>query len=395
MDSENPPENGKWLKRAIGAVYFIAVVILIPFFIWPLVNSTSTQNPKMEAMVISTVFLVLTLPISIYSVASHLVNFNQPELQRPICRVLLMVPVYSLTSFLSLQFTQFSLYFDTLREWYEAYALYNFMALVLRFLLRNYDLRYVLEYKPHQPHIFPFCCLVPFPAGLPFIASCKSGVVQYCFVRTLTTLVALVTQLTDRYHEGEFDFRFAYLYLVVVNNISQVWAMYCLILLYYTMRVELRPLSPMLKFAAIKILVFLTFWQSVLLALLVWTKVLTPNDAWAWKTPRELSNGLQAFVIIIEMFALSLMHHHAFPVAPFIAGGFNQFGTASWSQQIRSLWDHSDITEDVREHVRVIGGVVQDARGRLGHLLHQSWPPGNEEQSSEHDDADDQPLITA
>lgn len=302
-----------------------------------------------------------------------------------------MVPVYSLTSFLSLRFTQFSLYFDTLREWYEAYALYNFMALVLRFLLRNYDLRYVLEYKPHQSHIFPFCCLAPFPPGLPFIASCKSGVVQYCFVRTLTTLVALVTQLTDRYHEGEFDFRYAYLYLVFINNISQIWAMYCLILLYYTMRVELRPLSPMLKFAAIKFVVFLTFWQSVLLALLVWTKVLEPNDAWAWKTPKELSNGLQAFVIIIEMFALSLMHHHAFPVAPFIAGGFNQFGTSSWSQQIRSLWDHSDITEDVREHVRVIGDVVQDARGRLGHLLHhQSWPPSNE-QSTE----DDQPLITA
>ena len=115
--------------------------------------------------------------------------------------------------------------------------------------------------------------------------------------------------------------------------------MYCLILLYYTMRIELRPLSPMLKFASIKFVVFLTFWQSVLLALLVFTKVLTPNDSWAWKTPKELSNGLQAFIIIIEMFAMSLMHHRAFPVEPFIAGGFNQFGT-SWSQQIRSLWDH-------------------------------------------------------
>ena len=79
MDSENPPEtvdNGKWLKRAIGAVYFIAVVILIPFFIWPLLNTNSGANPKMEAMVISTVFLVLTLPISIYSVASHLGEFK-------------------------------------------------------------------------------------------------------------------------------------------------------------------------------------------------------------------------------------------------------------------------------------------------------------------------------
>ena len=116
-------------------------------------------------MIISTIFLLLTIPISIYSVTNHLVNFNQPELQRPICRVLLMVPVYSISSFLSLKFPPYSIYFDTLREWYEAYALYNFMALVLRFLERNYDLRYVLEYKPRQHHIIPFCCLPPFPRG--------------------------------------------------------------------------------------------------------------------------------------------------------------------------------------------------------------------------------------
>ena len=76
MDNENPPENGTWLKRIIVGVYFLAVVILIPFFIWPLVQN-GTHNPKMEAMVISTVFLVLTLPISIYSVASHLGKFKE------------------------------------------------------------------------------------------------------------------------------------------------------------------------------------------------------------------------------------------------------------------------------------------------------------------------------
>ena len=154
------------------------------------------------------------------------VNFNQPELQRPICRVLLMVPVYSVTSFLSLRFTQYSIYFDTLREWYEAYALYNFMALVLRFLERNYDLRYVLEYKPRQMHIIPFCCLPPFPHGQKFILNCKSGVVQYSFIRTLTTLIALCTQLADKYHEGDFHPQYAYLYIVLINNISQVSSFY-------------------------------------------------------------------------------------------------------------------------------------------------------------------------
>ena len=76
MENEGPETGGPtWLKRVIIGVYFVAVVILIPFFIWPLVQN-GTHNPKAEAMVISTVFLVLTLPISIYSVASHLGKFQ-------------------------------------------------------------------------------------------------------------------------------------------------------------------------------------------------------------------------------------------------------------------------------------------------------------------------------
>ena len=34
----------------------------------------------------------------------------------------------------------------------------------------------------------------------------------------------------------------------------------------------------------------------------------------------------KAFLIIIEMFCLSLLHHYAFPVQPFIEGGIRQFG---------------------------------------------------------------------
>ena len=58
-----------------------------------------------------------------------------------------MVPIYSIDSYLAIRFTDYAIYFDTLREWYEAYAIYNFMALVMRYLQRNYDMRYILEYK--------------------------------------------------------------------------------------------------------------------------------------------------------------------------------------------------------------------------------------------------------
>ena len=51
-------------------------MVVIPFLIWPLIHGDpGTHNPKKEAMIISTVFLLLTLPISIYSVANHLGKF--------------------------------------------------------------------------------------------------------------------------------------------------------------------------------------------------------------------------------------------------------------------------------------------------------------------------------
>ena len=65
----------KFIKKFIQKFYKISVVV-IPFLIWPLIHGDpGTHNPKKEAMIISTVFLLLTLPISIYSVANHLGKF--------------------------------------------------------------------------------------------------------------------------------------------------------------------------------------------------------------------------------------------------------------------------------------------------------------------------------
>ena len=143
-------------------------------------------------------------------------------------------------------------------------------------------------------------------------------------------MIAFMTQLFDCYGEGSFALSYSYPYLVFINNISQVlkkifgfffhiyvkiWAMYCLILFYYVMRVELRPMNPLAKFTAIKLAIFLTFWQSVLIAILVYFEVLVPKSDWAWKTQKALTAGLQDFMIVIEMFLLSLAHHYAFPVS--------------------------------------------------------------------------------
>ena len=51
----------------------------------------------------------------------------------------------------------------------------------------------------------------------------------------------------------------AFVYLFVVNNLSQFVAMYCLVLFYKAMRRELDPMSPLAKFLCIKAVVFFSF----------------------------------------------------------------------------------------------------------------------------------------
>lgn len=60
-----------------------------------------------------------------YQITQHLINFHEPKYQLYIVRIILLVPIYSISSFLSLCLPESSLIFDTLRDWFF-YILYYF-----------------------------------------------------------------------------------------------------------------------------------------------------------------------------------------------------------------------------------------------------------------------------
>ena len=67
---------------------------------------------------------------------------------------------------------------------------------------------------------------------------------------------------TGVYGDGEFRRSAVYPYCALVNNFTQMWALYCLVLMYHATHEELRPIRPLSKFIVIKAVVFFSFWQG-------------------------------------------------------------------------------------------------------------------------------------
>ncbi|KAF5897276.1 transmembrane protein, partial [Clarias magur] len=343
----------RWLRPLVVTVYALLVAVALPLAVWQLQKAEAGTHTK--AWFIAGVFVFLTIPISLWGILQHLVHYTQPELQKPIIRILWMVPIYSLDSWIALKYPSIAIYVDTCRECYEAYVIYNFLMFLLNFLETQYpNLALILEAQEQRSLLPPFCCCPPWAMGEVLLFRCKLGVLQYTVVRPVTTVIALVCQLFEVYDEGNFSFRNAWTYLVIVNNASQLFAMYCLLLFYRTLKEELSPLKPVGKFLCVKMVVFASFWQAVFIAFLVKVGVISQKHTWEWESVEAVATGLQDFVICIEMFLAAIAHHYSFSYRPYV----REDDEGSCFDSFLAMLDFSDIQADISEQVRNVGRTV-------------------------------------
>ena len=75
-----------------------------------------------------------------------------------------MVPIYAFTSWLGLTYPQVALYFDFIRECYEAFVIYCFFQLLVQSLGGEEKLAYRLAGKEEHPAP-PNALLLPAPHG--------------------------------------------------------------------------------------------------------------------------------------------------------------------------------------------------------------------------------------
>lgn len=180
----------------------------------------------------------------------------------------------SLTYVVYLQRT--AVYMDAARDCYEAFVIYNFFMYLLAYLDDEYgDIDAYFSTKEDIPHIWPVqYFLNPWPMGVDFFWQCKKGILNYVILRPLMSAVSLISNALDSREAGNrgLDFRHPYIYTTIINNFSQTWALYCLVLMFKATKDELSPIRPFAKFVVVKAVVFFSFWQSVAIQLVAWWK---------------------------------------------------------------------------------------------------------------------------
>jgi hypothetical protein len=169
-----------------------------------------------------------------------------------------MVPVYSVESWLALRFGSYALLMQTLRECYEAYAIYNFVHFLFSLLGEEANLAAMLKEKPPERgmHKWPMSLVASsWIMGHDFLYKCKLGVFQYIVLKSFTSVMTFVFASMQIYGEGTWRFDRGYMYVFLIDSVSQLWALYCMVMFYSAAKEELTPWRPVGKFLCVKMVI--------------------------------------------------------------------------------------------------------------------------------------------
>ncbi|XBH74202.1 hypothetical protein VPH35_101196 [Triticum aestivum] len=260
--------------------------------------------------------------ITLGHIYRHLLHYAEPIFQRFIVRIIFMVPVYAVMSFISLILPDNAIYFTSIREIYDAWVIYNFFSLCLAWVGGPGAVVVSLNGRTLKPSWFLMtCCFPAIPLDGRFIRRCKQGCLQFVILKPILVVITFILYAKGKYEDGNFSVNQSYLYITIIYTISYSMALYALALFYAACRDLLRPYNPVPKFIIIKSVVFLTYWQGVLVFLAAKSRFI--KNA-------EKAADLQNYVLCVEMLIAAIGHLFAFPYKEYAganarpSGGFRE-----------------------------------------------------------------------
>lgn len=323
------------------------------------------------ARLITGVAAVLAILDSAWLIQRHMKHNHNPALRKYTCRILLMVPIYSTQAFIALWFQVAPLHAELLRffrELYEAIVLFSFLEFILTCVggpaavVRRFDGRRAAaaadlvvsrsksgleagaseehgghpfhndmpdngsdsgdsgdgsadDRRKHLQHIFPwYCFFPPWRSAQQMLRWCVAGTLLYIVAGTVVPITALMVDLVTK-KQGENrleDSMEVGKYMIMIASMCAINALFELAHVFLH---ELKDLNPIAKFASVKLVIFFTFWQGIVLSWLVGLGAFENfiDASHRWFSQEQISQAVQHGLICIEMLGASVVHHFAFP----------------------------------------------------------------------------------
>ncbi|PMD20036.1 DUF300-domain-containing protein [Hyaloscypha hepaticicola] len=270
------------------------------------------QKLTQATIIVAGVAALLASLLSVVSVWFQTKNYRKPLLQRYVIRILLMVPIYSLSSWSSIVSLKAAMFVDPIRDVYEAFTIYTFFQLLINFLGGERALIIMMHGRAPVHHLWPLNHVLPtvdISDPHTFLAI-KRGILQYAWLKPILGLASIVMKATGTYKEGYLGLDSGYLWSGILYNISVTLSLYSLGMFWVCMSKDLQPFRPVPKFLCIKLIIFASYWQGFFLSILVWLGAI-PDDVKGY-TPDNLAAAIQDALICMEMPVFAVAHWYAF-----------------------------------------------------------------------------------
>lgn len=276
--------------------------------------STRTQ-PHLWVFAASLACVVAACSNSARLTRRHLKSSGPQIVRSATVRILFMVPLYSVESWLALVCgaSEFNNVLSVLRKGYECLLVTAFAELLLVWLGGLDNLIELLEH--HRCRHLPPCSLL-LPSWAPasrFVRRTLTGVVQYVPCSLFATSVFLVSWCgADHAPHALHSLQVA---CMICMNASQACAVYCLITFYHANRAMLGPFKPIQKMLSVKFVFFLAFWQEMAVRTAEFSGAFDnlPAALTDGYTCKQVGGAILNCLICLEMFVLSLMHPYVWP----------------------------------------------------------------------------------
>eukprot|EP00553_Chaetoceros_curvisetus_P011895 CAMPEP_0204641672 /NCGR_PEP_ID=MMETSP0717-20131115/51265_1 /ASSEMBLY_ACC=CAM_ASM_000666 /TAXON_ID=230516 /ORGANISM="Chaetoceros curvisetus" /LENGTH=530 /DNA_ID=CAMNT_0051662365 /DNA_START=286 /DNA_END=1878 /DNA_ORIENTATION=+ len=296
-------------------------------------DNVSSQNSLMAYQFAGT-FAILGSLISFWHMAAHLRKMREPEVQRKIIAIMWMVPIYTVSSWLGLVFTEAHSYLSILKDIYESYAIYTFLSFLIAILGRGDRNAVIDKLAQQKDKLSSPIRFIPCRRKIVYATTrhkaeavldqCMIFTLQFVLLRPITTIAMVIS---DAIHESRWDPKYPQFYFMMIVNFSIFIAFTGLVRFYHLVKDDLSWCNPFHKFLCIKGVVFMTFWQGIVISFIAHAVYKQKDESLAAVSvsseskyysdsefdATEWSKQAQSFLICLEMFLFAIVHCFVFP----------------------------------------------------------------------------------